>query len=119
MADQHERLSLQAREPRDNRMIVGEHAVAVQLLKIAETLRRVIEHVGPLRVARELGDLPGRKVREDAAGKRLALLLEPPDLLADVELGIVPRVLERVDTGLELGDRLFKIEEFQVHLAAI
>ncbi len=60
-------------------------------------------------MTRELRDLPRAQVREDVARQRLALLLEPVDLLADVELGVVADELERVDARLELRDRLLEI----------
>ena len=39
-------------------------------------------------MARQLGDLPGRQVGEDAAGQRPALRLQPLDLLGDVDARI-------------------------------
>ena len=40
-----------------------------------------------------------------------ALRLQARDLLADVDFGVGPHELELVDLGLELGDRLFEVEE--------
>ena len=115
MADDDDGLVVEARQPADERMIVGVHAIAVQLLEIGEALVDVVERVGPLRVASELGDLPRGQVREDAARQRLALVAKARDLLADVELGVLADELERIDARLELGDRLFKLQEFQIH----
>jgi hypothetical protein len=95
-------------------VIVGVHAIAVQLLKIGEALLDVVECVRPLRVTRELRDLPGRQAREDATRERLALVLEARDLFTDVELGILADEFKSVDACFELGDRLFKLQEFQI-----
>src|SRR5690606_6658418 len=75
----------------------------------------VIERVRPVRMASELCDLPRGQIGEDAPRERLALLLQPVDFLGDVELGVVADELQRVDTRLELGDRLLEIEELQIH----
>ena len=58
MADDDDGLAVEARQAADERMIVGVHAVAVQLLEIGEALVDVVERVRPLRVTRELRDLP-------------------------------------------------------------
>jgi hypothetical protein len=99
-------------------MVVGVHSIAVQLLKVGEALVDVVERVGALRMARELRDLPGRERRKDAARQRLALVPEPRDFLVDVELGVLADELERIDPRLELGDRLLKLQEFQIHTRA-
>src|SRR5690606_23958006 len=118
MADDRDRLTLQAADAADQRMIVGVHPVAVQLLEIGEAALDVVHRVRPLRMARELNHLPRRQIREDTARQRLALLAKPLDLLVDVDLGVVADELQRVDLRLELGDRLLEIQEFQVHMTA-
>ena len=47
--------------------------------------------------------------------ERLALVPEARDLFADVELRVFADEFERVDARLELGDRLFELQEFQIH----
>src|SRR5204862_1901487 len=73
VADDDDRLALEAREAADERMIVRVHAVAVQLVEVGEAALEVVERVGTLRVACELCDLPRAQVREDAPSERLAL----------------------------------------------
>ena len=92
-----------------------EHAVAVQLLELAADDVRVVERVRPLRMARELRDLPGRQVREDAGGELPALGLQPRDLVLDVHFGVGADVLQLLDLRFELGDRLFEIQEGDGH----
>ena len=74
MADDDDRLVVEPRQAADEGMVVGVHAIAVQLLKIGEALVDIVERVRPLRVTRELSDLPCRQVREDAARQRFALV---------------------------------------------
>ncbi len=64
---------------------------------------------------RNLGDLPRAQLGEDALGQRLALAAQARDLFVDVDLGIVADEAQLFDLGFELGDRLFEIEEFQIH----
>ena len=115
MADDDDGLVIEPGQAADQRVVVGVHPIAVQLLKVREALVDVVERVRPLRMARELGDLPCGQVGEDAARQRLALVPEARDLLADIELGVLADELEGIDARLELGDRLFKLQEFQIH----
>ena len=75
----------------------------------------VVERVRPLRMARELRDLPGRQVREDRARELLALGAQLADLLLDVDRPSDVDVAELLELGLKLGDRLLKIEETDGH----
>jgi hypothetical protein len=59
VANDHHRLAVEARQPADDGMVVGKGAIAVQFLEIGEDVLDVVERVGPLRMARHLGDLPG------------------------------------------------------------
>src|SRR5262249_50740903 len=115
VADDDDGLALEPREAADERVIVRVHAVAVELVEIREAALDVVERVRTLRVARELRDLPSAETREDAPRERLALVLEPFDLFADVQLRVFANELERVDSRLELRDRLFEIQEPQIH----
>ena len=37
------------------------------------------------------------------------------DFLVDIDFGVVANKTQFLDLGLEFGDRLFKIQEFQIH----
>src|SRR6184192_1223696 len=87
MADDHARLAVEARESADDRRIVGIDAIAVQLAKVAEQRIDVIERVGPLRMTRDLRDLPGRQLAVDFPGELLALLGKARDLVGNVDRG--------------------------------
>jgi hypothetical protein len=90
----------------------------VQFVEVLEDEPGVVERVGSLRMARELGDLPGREVRKDVLRELFALLLQAGDLFLDVDRRSGRNVLELFDLGLELGDRLFEIEEIHCHKGA-
>ena len=75
VADHHAGLAVEARQPADDRSVVGEGAVAVQLLEIGEQALDVVERVRALRMARDLRDLPRRELAVDVLGERLALLV--------------------------------------------
>jgi hypothetical protein len=59
VADHHHRLAVEPGQPADDGRIVGVMPVAVQLLEVGEDGADVVQRVGPLRMARDLRDLPG------------------------------------------------------------
>src|SRR5262245_10723665 len=115
VADHHAGLAVEAREPADNGGVVGEAAVAVQLLEAGEEIADVVERVRALRVARHQRDLPRAELAVDFLGERLAFLLELRDLRRDVERGVVLHEAQLLDLGLELGDRLLEFQEGVFH----
>ena len=116
MTDEHDRPAVDPANSTDNRRIIRVHAIAMQLLEIGCQNFQVVTRVWPHRVARDLCDLPGTKFGEDALGQRLALALEPFDLLTDIDLGIVADETQFFDLGFELCYRLFEIEKLEIHL---
>ena len=107
--DQH-RLAVEAGEAADQRRVVGEGAIAVQLDPVGEELLHVVERVGPVRVARELDDLPARQVAEDLLLQLGAALLEAADL--DVEgVGVAVDAGAGVGVALELGELLLELQQ--------
>src|SRR5690606_23272288 len=110
MAEHDDGPPVDAREAADERVIVGELAIAVQLLEVREAALDVIERVRPVRMPRQLRDLPSRQVREDIASQRLALVLELIDLFADVDLRILAAdQFQRFDFPFKLGYRLLEV----------
>ncbi|MNC85118.1 hypothetical protein D3C83_06970 [compost metagenome] len=108
-------LAVEARKPPDDRGVVREAAVAVQLLEAGEEIVDVVERVGPLRVARHQRDLPGGELAVDFLRQRLALLLQARDLLGDVHRGIVLDEAQLLDLRLQLGDRLLEFKKCRLH----
>ena len=119
MADDHERALVDARQPADDGAVVRVHAVTVQFVELAADGVDVIKRVGPVRVARELGDLPGRETGEDAHRELPALGLQPADLVLDVDFAVRSHVPELLDLRFELGDRLFEVEERDGHACRV
>ena len=118
VADEHDGRVIEARGPADDGEIVAIHAVAMQLVEVLEDEPGVVERVGALRMPRELGDLPGREIREDALRELLALGLQPRDLFLDVDRGARRNVFQFFDLGFKFGDRLLEIEEIHCHRGA-
>ena len=119
LADEHHRRGLEARDAADDRLVVRVHAVAVQLLELREDERDVVERVRTLRMARELRDLPGRQVREDAARERARLGTQLLDLVRGIEVRVLGEEPQLLDLRLELGDRLFEVQELEWHSVSI
>ena len=111
MADHHAGLAIEARKAAHDRQVIGKRAVAVQFLEVGEDLADVVERVGPLRVARDLRDLPRAEARVDVLGKLQALLAEPVDLLGDVDGRLVLHIAQFFDFGFEISNRLLEIKE--------
>src|SRR5205085_664255 len=76
MADHHARFAAEPGEPPDDRGIVSESTVAVQLFEALENTVRVIEGVGALRMTRDLRNLPSAQFAVDVACQALALFLQ-------------------------------------------
>jgi hypothetical protein len=113
--DHHARLSVEACEPAHDRGVVGERAVAVQLLVTRENPVRIVERVRALWVTRHQRDLPRGELAVDVTRERLALALQPGDFFGDVERRIVLDVTQLFDFRFELGDRLLEIQKGGFH----
>src|SRR5690606_36467062 len=115
MTDDHHRLTVQTRGTTNDGGVIGEMAITVQLFDFGEQVLDVIEGVGPLRVPGQAGDLPAGQVAEDSLGERFALVLQAGDFIADVQRVVITNQAQFFDLGLQVGDRLFEIEEIRVH----
>ena len=89
----------------------------MHLLEVGADRVHVVERVGTLRVARDLGDLPRGELGVDLLGEVAALLRQPLDLLRDVDRGVVLHEAQLLDLLLQLGDRLLEIQEAGFHVA--
>ena len=67
VADEHDRHAGQPRNATDDGLVVGIHAIAVQLVEFIEDRHGIVERVRSLRMTRKLCNLPGRQVGENAA----------------------------------------------------
>jgi hypothetical protein len=115
MPDHHARFAVEPREAADDGGIVGESTVAVQLFEAFENAVRVVERVRPLRMTRDLRDLPRAELAVDVAGEGLTFFLEPRDLLGNVDGRIVLDEAQLFDLGFELRHGLLEIEEGRFH----
>ena len=79
--------------------------------EVGEDLVHVVQRVGPLRMAGDLGDLPGRQAAVDVLGELQALLAQLVDLFGDVDRGFGLHIAQFFDLGFEFGDRLLEVEK--------
>jgi hypothetical protein len=119
VADDDASLAAEPGEATDDRGIVREPAVAVQLLEPGKEIVDVVERVRPLRVTRDERDLPRGQLAVDVAGQCLALLLQARDFLGDVDRRIVLHEAQLLDLRFQLGDRLLEFEKCRFHDAAM
>ena len=79
----------------------------------------IILEMRPLGMTRDLRLLPRRQLCISVAQQLVGLGLEPADLGIDIDVSRAARGFAQLgDPGLELGDRLFKIEVSQHPAAA-
>ncbi len=104
--------ALEERRPADERAVVAEETVAVQLDEALGERLDVVEGVGPLGMARDLDALPAREPAVDRRPERLDPRLERRDLVREVDrtvFGLEPPKLGEL--GFEVGEGLFKVEQ--------
>jgi hypothetical protein len=107
----HAGLAVEAGQATHDAQVVRKVAVAVQFLEMGEDVAHIVQRVGPVRVAGNLGDLPGCEVAVDVLGELLALVGQLFDLGRDVNRRLGLHIAQLFDLAFELGDRLFEIEE--------
>jgi hypothetical protein len=111
---EHEDLPLvELRHAADDRGVVAEAAVAVQLDEVVHEQPDVIHHVRPPGVAGELDLLLRRELREDLLLELLGLLLELADLRREVDRGR-REVTELADLLLEIDDRPLELQDHAI-----
>ena len=111
-ADDHDAVFAQLGKTADHRAVLGEQAVAVQFLKIRESVLDVIQRVRPLGMARELDALPGGEVQENLPAGFLQFFFDELDFLleADAQRMFLRMRAEFIQLVLQFDDRLFEIE---------
>lgn len=106
MTDHHHRLVVQAGDATNDRGVVGEVAVAMQLVELGEDVVDVVQGVRTTRVTRQARDLPAGQVAENALGQRAALVLQTGDFIADVQRVVIADQAQLFDLGLQVSNRL-------------
>jgi hypothetical protein len=59
MTDHHAGLAVEARQATDDGLVIRKVAVAVHFDKVGKALAHIVERIGTLGMAGDLGDLPG------------------------------------------------------------
>ncbi len=101
---QHFPAAAQPRHAADHRGIVAEAAVAVNLAEVGKDALNVVERVGPVRMARQLGALPRGQFAGHLALERLDALMQHHQLLL--------RLLIVAGGGMQLLNLFFNSLEF-------
>jgi hypothetical protein len=107
----HDRLAIQARPPPDDRRILTEQPIAVELHEVREAHPDVIECEGTLRIASHLDPLKRRQVLVDLGPKVIELPLEGRDLRVHTELLIPRQLLQLIDLLLEVEDGSLELHD--------
>ena len=94
-----------------DRLVLAEFAVAGQGREVLDQPANVIDAMRPLRMARDLGLLPGREARVEVGQGLGGLGLQLGQLFADRRrIPALRQGPEVFDPGFQFGDGLFKIE---------
>src|SRR5439155_24060646 len=80
MANYHDLFAMEARDPANNRWIVGKAAVAVNFAPVGKNPLDVVESVRTLRMPRQFGFLPRRQVGCNPLPQSVDTLMQVPDL---------------------------------------
>ena len=107
MADEHDLEIVQVGEAGDDRVVVAQGSVAVQLKELVEDQLDVLAGLRALGMARNLDNLPGLEMRIDFAFQRSQLASQPADLFGDPG---------RILAGPVLGVLAFQLRETCFHL---
>src|SRR5262249_51348250 len=113
VADHHHLAPVEARHAADDRLVVGEGAVAGELDELVEEELDVVERERSRRMAAELHLLPRRELGEDLFLELASLLLQALDLLAKIDAA-ARELAQLVDLLLELDDRPLELEDLPI-----
>jgi len=115
VADHHTRLAVEARQAADDRQVVRERAVAVQLVEVGEDFANVVQRVWTLRMTCDLRDLPGRQGGVQVLGQLLAFRGQAGDFFGNVDGRIVLHKAKFFDLRFKFCDRLLELQEGCFH----
>ncbi len=111
LAQHHAGVAIETRQAAHDRQVVRIVAVAVQFNEVGEDVAHVVERVGALGVAGNLGDLPRAQIAVDVLGELLALFAELVDFFRDIHRALGLHVAQFFDFGFEFGNRLLEIQK--------
>ena len=96
-------------------MIITIMTVAVKLFETGKDADNIIQRVGPLRVTRQLGNLPGRQIRKNRFGQRTTFFSQLFYFIGDIDVCIVTDIVQLIDLRFQFGDGLFKFKKIEIH----
>ena len=109
MTHDHHLLPLKTGQPPDDRRVVGEFPVAVELHEIGENPFDVIQGSGAVEVPRKLGSLPARQIGMDFGQRLLEALFQIGHFFGDLPIGMIGKRTQLLHPLVDFRDRLFEI----------
>ncbi len=110
MAHDHHRRTPEAAEAADDGLVVRELAIAAQLYELVDQPAHIVEEMRPVRVAGDLGLLPGVELGEGLDPQGVDLGAQAGDVVVQHPALFVGELVELLDLRLKLGDRLLEIQ---------
>ena len=102
-------------EPADDRAIFGESAIARKRREFRDQAGDVIAAMRPFGMARELDLLPRRELGIGLPQQPIDLVLEPLDLIGNIEIAAIGEMAKLFNLAFELGERLLEFEKMSHH----
>ncbi len=111
VAHDHHRLAAETPEPAHDGLVVGELAVPPEFDEIVDQALHIVQEVRPVGMARHLGLLPCVELGVGLAAQAVHLGAQGQEVAVErVGSGGLGQLVELLDLGLDLGDRLLEIQ---------
>ena len=112
MPEHADGLALKASETADNRLVLGEFAVAGQRREVGDEIAHIMDEMRALVVPRHLRFLPRRQIGVNRRQCCRKPVFQPGNLFAQRRrFALGDQRPQFIDLGLQFGGRFFKIEE--------
>ena len=108
MPNHHDRATAKPRQPPLDRLIITKIAVTRQRRIVVEEHLDIGAEMRPLGMSRHLSLLPGRQLGICLAKQLVSALLQPLDLISEINVAAFGKVIEFLDLAFELTDGLLE-----------
>ena len=111
LANDHARVTIEARQAAHNGKVVGKVAIAVHLQKISEDFPYIVQRVRALGMAGDFRHLPRRQIAVDVFGELLAFFAQLLNFGRNIDGAFGLHVAQLFDFGLQLSNGLFEVQK--------